>query len=97
VEVQPTVLDGVEPWPLTPGETVPGSVPLIKKLDGPQSLCGRSKGKANPVTDRGGPFGCETSRFTHFLDCRLTDGGDVVSLTLRPPFIPRKIPGTHFC
>jgi hypothetical protein len=31
------------------------------------------------------------------LDNWLTDGGDVVSLTRRPPFIPRKIPGTHFC
>jgi hypothetical protein len=27
---------------------------------------------------------------------RLTDGGEV-SLTRRPPFTPRKIPGTHFC
>jgi hypothetical protein len=25
------------------------------------------------------------------------DCGEVVSLTGRPPFIPRKIPGTHFC
>jgi hypothetical protein len=30
-------------------------------------------------------------------DNRLTDGGEVVSLTRRPPFVPRKIPGTHFC
>jgi hypothetical protein len=28
---------------------------------------------------------------------RLTDGGEVVSPTRRPPFIPRKNPGTHFC
>jgi hypothetical protein len=55
------------------------------------------KGKAIPVTDRGGPQGCETSRFSHFLDNRLTDGGKVVSLQRRPPFTPRKIPGTHFC
>jgi hypothetical protein len=27
----------------------------------------------------------------------LTDGGEVVSLTRRPPFTPRKIAGTHFC
>jgi hypothetical protein len=27
---------------------------------------------------------------------RLTDGGKFVSLTRRPPFTPRKIPGTHF-
>jgi hypothetical protein len=40
--------------------------------------------------------GCATLRLPHFLDNRLTDGGEVVSLTLRPPFNPRKIPGTHF-
>jgi hypothetical protein len=33
----------------------------------------------------------------HYLDNRLTDGCKVVSLTRRPPFTPRKIPGTHFC
>jgi hypothetical protein len=31
-----------------------------------------------------------------FSDIRLTDGGKVVSLTRRPYFTPRKIPGTHF-
>jgi hypothetical protein len=31
----------------------------------------------------------ETSRLPHFLDNRLTDGGEVVSLTRRPPFTPR--------
>jgi hypothetical protein len=36
-------------------------------------------------------------RLPHFLYNRLTDGGEVVSLTRRPPFNPRKIPGTHFC
>jgi hypothetical protein len=25
------------------------------------------------------------------------DVGEVISLTRRPPFTPRKIPGTHFC
>jgi hypothetical protein len=39
-----------------------------------------------PVTGRGGPWGCETSSLPHFLDNRLTDGGEVVSLTRRPPF-----------
>jgi hypothetical protein len=38
-------------------------------------------GKAVPVTGRGGPQGCETSRLPHFLDSRLIDGGEVVSLT----------------
>jgi hypothetical protein len=50
-----------------------------------------------PVIGRGGPYGCETSRLPHFRDNRLTDGGEVVSLTRRPPFVPRRIRGTHFC
>jgi hypothetical protein len=37
-----------------------------------------------------------TSRLPHLLDSRLTDGCDV-SIAHRPPFIPRKIPDTHFC
>jgi hypothetical protein len=36
------------------------------------------------------------SRLPHFLDNRLTDGGEV-SPTRRPAFTPGKIPGTHFC
>jgi hypothetical protein len=55
------------------------------------------KGKVTLVTGRGGPYGYETSKLPHFLDNRLTHGGEVVSLTRRPPFTPRKIPGTHFC
>jgi hypothetical protein len=42
-------------------------------------------------------LGCETSRLPHFPDNRLTDEGEVVSLTRRPPFTPRKFSGTHFC
>jgi hypothetical protein len=38
------------------------------------------------VTGRGGPQGCEKSRLPHYLYNRLTDGGEVVSLTRRPPF-----------
>jgi hypothetical protein len=34
--------------------------------------------------------GVETSRLPHFLDNRLTDGGEAVSPTLRPPFIPKE-------
>jgi hypothetical protein len=45
------------------------------------------KGKAIPVTGREGPLGCERSRLPHLLDNRVTDGGMVVSLTRRPPFI----------
>jgi hypothetical protein len=37
---------------------------------------------------------CETSRFAHLLDSRRTDGGEVGSYTLQPPFTPKKIPGT---
>jgi hypothetical protein len=36
--------------------------------------------KAVPVKGRGGAQACETSRMQHFLDNRLTDGGEVVSL-----------------
>jgi hypothetical protein len=57
------------------------------------SLQGK-EGKAIPVTGLGCPQGCETSRLPHFLDNRLTDGGEVVSLKHRPPFTPRKVPGT---
>jgi hypothetical protein len=39
---------------------------------------------AIPITGRGGPQGCETSRLPHFLDSRLTNGSEVVSLTSRP-------------
>jgi hypothetical protein len=55
------------------------------------------KGKASPVTSREGPQGCEMLRLPHFLDNRLIDGGEVVSLMHRPPFTSRNIPGTHFC
>jgi hypothetical protein len=44
------------------------------------------KGKATPVTRRGGPYSYETSRLPHFLDSRLTDDGEFVNLTRRPPF-----------
>jgi hypothetical protein len=40
------------------------------------------------VRRRGSPY---------FMDNWLTDGGEIVSLTRRPPFTPRKILGTHFC
>jgi hypothetical protein len=50
----------------------------------------KGKGKAIPVTDRGGPFGCETLRFPHFVDIRLTDGGKVVSPMHQLPFTPQE-------
>jgi hypothetical protein len=55
------------------------------------------KVKAIRVRGHGGPYGCETSRLPHFLDNQPTNGGEVISLTRRPPFTLRKIPGTHFC
>jgi hypothetical protein len=56
-----------------------------------------SKSKAIPLTDTGGPYGCETSTFPHFLDSRLIDGGEVVSFTPLSPIVLRKTPATHFC
>jgi hypothetical protein len=53
-------------------------------------LPAEGKNKAIPVTGRGGPYGCETSRLPHFLDNRLTDGGEDVSLNRRSPFIPQE-------
>jgi hypothetical protein len=44
----------------------------------------KKQGKIIPVPGLGGPYSCETSRFPHFLDNRLTGGGEVVSLTRRP-------------
>jgi hypothetical protein len=38
------------------------------------------------VTDRGGPKGCETSKLPYFLNNKLTDGGEVVSVMRRPRF-----------
>jgi hypothetical protein len=46
------------------------------------------KGKAIPVTGRGGPSGCERSRLPHFLDNLLTNGGEVRLMRLSP-FTPR--------
>jgi hypothetical protein len=53
--------------------------------------------KLSLLTDREGPQGCETSRFSLFLDNRLTDGGEVRALRAGRPLPPRKILGTHFC
>jgi hypothetical protein len=37
------------------------------------------------------------SKLPHFLDNRFTNGGEVINLTRRPTFTPRKIPGNNFC
>jgi hypothetical protein len=41
-------------------------------------------GKAIPVTSREGLSGCKMLKIPHCLDNRLTDGGKVVSPTIRP-------------
>jgi hypothetical protein len=40
----------------------------------------KKQSRTIPATGRGGPNGCETSRLPYFLDNRLTNGGEVVSL-----------------
>jgi hypothetical protein len=47
---------------------------------------------STPVTGRGHPCGCELLRTPHCLDSRLTDDGEVISLTYRP----RSTRQTHF-
>jgi hypothetical protein len=54
------------------------------------------KGKAIPVTGRGGRQVGGMLRLPHFLYNGLTDGCEIISLTRRPPFTLKKIPGTHF-
>jgi hypothetical protein len=55
------------------------------------------KGKAIPLTGRGGPQDCETSRLLQVLDIRLTDSVTLSVLSAGRPLPLRKIPGTHFC
>jgi hypothetical protein len=55
-----------------------------------------SKEEVKEATGCGDRQGCETSRFPHFLDIRLTDGADFRRMCLLP-IIPRKVLGTHFC
>jgi hypothetical protein len=43
------------------------------------------------------PLGLREVEAPTFSDIRLIVGGKVVSSTSRPLFIPRKIPGSHFC
>jgi hypothetical protein len=42
------------------------------------------------ASGRGSPLCCETLRLPHFLDSRLTDDDEVVSLTRWPPFTPQE-------
>jgi hypothetical protein len=52
-----------------------------------QPVASRYSDYATPA-HRGGMQGRETSRLPHFLDNRITDDGEVVSLRSRPPFTP---------
>jgi hypothetical protein len=45
----------------------------------------KSKSKAIALTGCGGLYGCEMLRILHYLDNRLTDGGEVVGLTHTTP------------
>jgi hypothetical protein len=66
---------------------MPGNCPhpsdIWKRIGTENRNINKIKGKVIPVTGREGPQGCETSRLPHFLDNRLTDGSEVVSLTHR--------------
>ena len=53
------------------------------------------KGKANPLQAWSGPEGSRKLRFPDFVTTT-QDGGQVVSLTHRPPLPPGNAPGTHF-
>jgi hypothetical protein len=56
--------------------------------------------KAIPVTGRGCLYHCEILRIALCLDSRVTDDGEVVSLTRRQRSTPQKLfplSGIHFC
>ena len=55
-----------------------------------------NKVKAVPLQAWSGPEGSRKLRFPDFMTTA-QDGGEVVSLTHRPPLPPGSIPGTHFC
>jgi hypothetical protein len=57
----------------------------------------KRKRKTIRVTGHGGPYGRETSRPPRFLDNRLIDGSEVVTLKHWTNFTLSKIPGTHSC
>jgi hypothetical protein len=54
------------------------------------------KGKAVPLQAWSGLEGSRKLRFPDFMTTA-QDGGNVVSLTHRPPLSPGNTPGTHFC
>jgi hypothetical protein len=46
-----------------------------RRLPQKNPLVGYFQGKVIPVTGRGSPRGCETSRLSHFVDKRFIEGG----------------------
>jgi len=54
------------------------------------------KGKAVPLEAWSGPEGSRKLRFPDFMTTA-QDGGEVFSLTHRPPLPLGNAPGTHFC
>ena len=54
------------------------------------------KGKAIPLEAWSDPEGSKKLSFPDFMTTE-QDGGQVVSLTHRPPLHPGNAPGTHFC
>ena len=54
------------------------------------------KGKAVSLQAWSGPEGSRKLRFPDYMTAA-QDGGNVVSLTHRPPLPPGNAPGTHFC
>jgi hypothetical protein len=62
------------------------SNPWIRKVS--HTKTSSLKGRAIFVTGHGGPKSYDTLRLPHFLDNRLTDGGEVVTLTRCRPLPP---------
>jgi len=58
--------------------------------------CLHVEGKAVPLQAWSGPEGSRKLRFPDFVTTA-QDGGEVVSLTHRPPLPPGNAPGTHVC
>jgi hypothetical protein len=60
------------------------------RLDKNAQVKKRGGGKAISVADCGGPWSCEMSRLTHFLDNWLIEGGEVVSNMHKLRFTPQE-------
>jgi hypothetical protein len=67
------------------------TIPVLERKKTVHAIVMGLKHIAIPVTGSGGPQGCETSRLPYFLDNRLTDGGEVVSLTRWPAGLCKQI------